>query len=75
MKIKINKKQIIRLLDGRSISWLRDKMNDEYNINITLSGLNHVLNGRSDPKLIYIVAIALILNVPIDHLYSVEYNV
>ena len=74
MNVKINKKEIIRLLDGRSITWLKDKM-CEYDINITLSGLNHILNGRSDPKLIYIVAIAYILNIPIEHLYSVQYKV
>ena len=71
MNVKINKKEIIRLLDGRSITWLRDKM-QEYNINITLSGLNHILNRRSEPKLVYIVTIAKILNVPIDQIYSVQ---
>jgi len=72
MNVEINKKEIIRLLDGRSITWLRDKMYNDYNINITLSGVNHVLNGRSDLKLIYIVAIAKILNVSTDQIYSVQ---
>jgi len=71
MNVEINKKEIIRLLDGRSITWLREKMCD-YNVNITLSGLNHILNGRSDLKLVYIVAIAKILNVPTNQIYSVQ---
>ena len=72
MRVEINKEEIIKRLDGRTLSWLLNKMNEllDEKMKITQSGFNHLINGRSEIKLIYVVVISKILQCSIDKIYS-----
>jgi hypothetical protein len=71
MKAYINQDKVKIALDSRPLKYISDKMN-EMGIEIQYNNFLHLYHNRINWLLIYAMAVAEILNVPMEDLFYIE---
>lgn len=71
MKVLLNKDRLNELLDGRTYSWLLEKLNSG-GINISGSSFYHILGNRNECRLLYAFGIAKLFNTTIEDIFFIE---
>lgn len=68
VKVYINKDKLDKILDGRSYSWLSNKLN-ENGANLTYSALLHLIQNRNEWKLLYGILLLELFEIEFDDLF------
>jgi len=67
-----DKREIMYRLDGRTVNWLLNKINEYEGINISQSNLYTLLSNQNNWLLTYALIVAKILNCPVEDVFHLE---
>lgn len=71
MRAYINEEKLEKYLDGRSLSWLVNKIND-MDIPLSYNAFQHILKNRNECRLTYAFAISEILKIDLREIFYLK---